>query len=68
VTEGACGILDLVELYRYALSRSCLQLHHSPEGEPLFVCSESLSAFTDKHCFCGHKSEAPREAGRGLFA
>ena len=23
--------------------------------------------FLDKHCFCGHKSEAPREAGRFLF-
>ena len=28
---------------------------------------ESLSSFPDKHCFCGHKSEAPREAGQILF-
>ena len=27
---------------------------------------ESLSAFPDKHCFCGHESKAPRAAGREL--
>ena len=36
--------------------------------EPLVCAPESLSAFPDKHCFCGHKSEAPREAGRKLLA
>ncbi len=35
------------------------------QGSLWFVRSESLSVFTEKHCFCGHKSEAPRKAGQG---
>ena len=31
---------------------------------PYFVRPESPSSFPDKHCFCGHKSEAPREASK----
>ena len=34
------------------------------QGSLWFVRPESSSAFPDKHCFCGHKSEAPREAGQ----
>ncbi len=34
------------------------------KGSLWFVRHESLSAFPDKHCFCGHKSEASCEAGR----
>ena len=33
------------------------------QGSLWFVRPESLSAFPDKHCFCGHKSKAPHEAG-----
>ena len=40
-----------------------LRLPPSPTGEGLFRAPESPSDFPDKHCFCGHKSEAPREAG-----
>ena len=35
------------------------------QGSLWFVRSESLSVFPDKHCFCGHKSEAPREQKLG---
>lgn len=35
------------------------------QGSLWFVRSESLSAFPDKHCFCGHKSGAPREQKLG---
>ena len=35
------------------------------QGRLWFVRSESLSVFPDKHCFCGHKSEAPREQKLG---
>ena len=35
------------------------------KGSLWFVRSESLSVFPDKHCFCGHKSEAPREQKLG---
>ena len=35
------------------------------QGSLWFVRSESLSAFPDKHCFCGHKSEAPHEQKLG---
>jgi len=31
------------------------------------VCLESPSVFSDKHCFCGHKSEAPHEAGQNII-
>ena len=34
------------------------------QGSLWFVRHESLSDFLDKHCFCGHKSDAPREAGQ----
>ena len=34
------------------------------QGSLWFVRHESLAAFPDKHCFCGHKSEASCEAGR----
>ena len=34
------------------------------QGSLWFVRPESLSIFPDKHCFCGHKIEAPHEAGR----
>ena len=37
-----------------------------PHWGRLFVRHESPSTFPDKHCFCVHKSEAPRKAGRGL--
>ena len=37
------------------------------KGSLWFVRSESLSVFTEKHCFCRHKSEAPRKAGQGSF-
>ena len=33
----------------------------------LFYVHLCLVNFPDKHCFCGHKSEAPRKAGRFLF-
>jgi len=37
------------------------------QGSLWFVRPESPFTFLDKHCLCGHKSEAPREAGRFLF-
>ena len=36
------------------------------QGSLWFVRSESPSSFPDKHCFCGHKSDAPREQKVGL--
>ena len=36
------------------------------QGSLWFVRHESLSALPDKHCFCGHKSEAMHKLGRGL--
>ena len=36
-------------------------------GKAYFVRPESPSTFPDKHCFCGHKSEAPREAGQNII-
>lgn len=38
------------------------------KGSLWFVRSERLSVFPDKHCFCGHKSEAPREQKLGYNA
>ena len=38
------------------------------QGSLWFVRPESLSVFPDKHCFCGHKSESPREAGREIIS
>ena len=37
------------------------------KGSLWFVRPESPSTFPDKHCICGHKSEAPHEAGQILF-
>ena len=37
------------------------------QGSLWFVLPESPSTFPDKHCICGHKSEAPHEAGQILF-
>ena len=34
------------------------------KGSLWFVRPESPSTFPDKQCICGHKSDAPREAGR----
>ena len=40
-------------------------LNSFTQGSLWFVRSESLSVFPNKHCFCGHKSEAPREQKLG---
>ena len=37
------------------------------QGSLWFVRHESPSTFPDKHCFCGHKSKAPREAGQNII-
>ena len=66
VTEGARATLDLYWLYRNALSLTRLRRELPPGGSLWFVRPETLSSFPDKHCFRGHKSEAPREAGQEL--
>ena len=38
------------------------------KGRLWLVRPGSPSAFPDKHCFCGHKSESPREAGREIIS
>ena len=38
--------------------------HLPPLGKACFVRPESSSAFPDRHCFCGHKSEAPPKRGK----
>ena len=38
------------------------------QGRLWFACLESPSAFPDKHCFCGHKSEAPPKRGKRVIA
>ena len=38
------------------------------QGSLWFVSPQSPSSFPDKHCFCGHKSEAPREQKLGYNA
>ena len=37
------------------------------QGSLWFVRPESPSAFPDKHCFCGYKSEAPHKAGQSFI-
>ena len=37
------------------------------KGSLWFVRPESPSTFPDKHCICGHKSDAPREAGQNII-
>ena len=37
------------------------------QGSLWFVRPQSPSTFPDKHCLCGHKSDAPHKAGRFLF-
>ena len=65
VTEGARVTLVFNKFYRNALSLTRLR-RELPPGGSLFYVHLYLVNFPDKHCFCGHKSEAPREAGRGL--
>ena len=57
VTEGARVTLVFNKFYRNALSLTRLRRELPPGGSLWFVRSESLSAFPDKHCFCGHKSD-----------
>ena len=38
-----------------------------PHWGRLFVRHEKPSTFLDKHCFCGHKDKAPREAGQNII-
>ena len=45
--------------------RANKMVHSLAQGSLWFVRSESLSVFPDKHCLCGHKSEAPREQKLG---
>ena len=46
---------------------SAFGCHLPPLGKAYFVRTESPSTFPDKHCFCVHKSEAPREAGQKII-
>ena len=57
--ETVCFFVNsVVEIYSIMNQFSLL------ENSAVYCAPKSPSTFPDKHCFCGHKSEAPREAGQ----
>ena len=67
MTEGARVTVVLNKFYCNALSLTRLRRELPPGGSLWFVRHESPSTFPDKHCFCGHKSKAPHEAGQNII-
>ena len=67
VTEGARVTVVFNKFYRNALSLTRLRRELPHGGSLWFVRPESPSAFPDKHCFCGHKSEATNYAGQDSY-
>ena len=54
----------------FVLRGCCTSYYNIPSSLPegALGCAPRKSVdFSDKHCFCGHKSDAPREAGQFLF-
>jgi len=62
-TEG----LLKTKLYRKTIPQSPSVTAPFTQGSLWFVRPESPSAFPYKHCFCGHKSEAPPRRGKNVI-
>ena len=65
--RGTAIAVDEELIWTYDTSSVSLRLPPSPTGEGLFSASWKSDNFPDKHCFFGHKSEAPREAGQKII-